>query len=129
MEPSAGRRQYDGDLDPIIENRVQEVVRDTRHELRSDIAALAAQQASAALQATREHGEVQAQIQSLAQTVQELRSDLEELPSMRKDIDHLMTRDAVLDEVRRNSLQTRNMMIGLAGLIIAAAGTAIGLLT
>jgi hypothetical protein len=136
VEPNAGRRAADREIDPIVEMYVQEVVRETRHELRNELAALAATQATSALQATKEHGEVRADIQGVRADVAALRREVAELTPLRDSVDALRHRDeiddaraetsrALLDEVRKQRTQFRNFMIGIAGVVIATASVVV----
>jgi hypothetical protein len=54
------RREYD-DLMPLVELRIAEASRDTRHSLRSELATLSALVASGQAMASKEHAEAQLQ--------------------------------------------------------------------
>lgn len=106
------------DIDPAIENRIQEVVADTRHRLIQEITVLATAQATATLQATREHGEVRAEIQGL-------RRDLEVIPEMREDLETLKLRSAA-DDARTEAIdKLRIQQRWLLTFLVAAVPAAI----
>jgi hypothetical protein len=134
VEP--GRRDYDRQIDPLIEMYVEERLRETRHELRNDIATLATNQAASALQATKEHGEVRSEIQGVRNDVAALRRDLTDVLPLRDTVADLKHRDdmeearqvtavEVLAEVRKNRIQTRNFMVAVTGVVVSLlVGTA-----
>lgn len=119
MEPGAGRRASDWEVEPTVEMRIQEVVADTRHRLMNELTVLAAAQSDAALQATKEHGEVRGEIQAVRSEVAALRRDIEQVLPLRESVAELKHRDDVedarSDAIDRLRVQQRN----LAGLIIA----------
>lgn len=92
----AGRRITDH-IDPLIEMRIQEVVADTRHRVLDEVATLATNQATAAIQATKEHGEVRTEIAGVRNEVEGLRRDLADLPELTSDVEALKLRGAADD--------------------------------
>jgi hypothetical protein len=126
---SGGRRAYERPIDPSIEIYVQEQVSATRHLLRNEfteahlslsnqVAAMRADLAAAALQNAEEHAEVNAGLRVL-------RSDLVGLKAMRSDVEALKSEDLADQRAATAVRELRRWMLGLAGLIVAAA-TAIG---
>ena len=103
---SAGRRDYD--IDPRVTNYVEDRLRDTRHEFRSEVSALSAVITAGALKSSEEHAEVKV-----------------ELRGLKDEIAALKDQSAVTDGLRA-SIRNQNMM--LASLIVAAAGVLVAFL-
>lgn len=140
MEPGSGRRASDHDVEPVVEMRIQEVVADTRHRLIQEITVLAASQADAKLLATREHGEVRADIQGLRTDVAALRQAVAELTPLRESVEALKHRDELeaarqetanemLLELQKQRAQFRTFMVGIAGVVVAASSVLVAVLT
>jgi hypothetical protein len=134
-----GRRDSDH-IDPVIEMRIQKVVADTRHRLINEITTLAAAQAAAKLQATVEHGEVRSDIQAMHTEVGALRRDLEQVLPLRESVEALHRRDEIedaraqtsreiLDELQKQRAQFRTFMVGASGVVIAACGVVVAIVT
>lgn len=98
----AGRRSYDRDIDPVIENYVQEELRLTRHSINGQIAAVQTAVQVAALKSTEEHGKVEVKLQALQDAIDGLRAQSEALDRLRTSF--------------------RTAAFSLAALIVAAAG-------
>jgi hypothetical protein len=136
MEPTGGRREYDSDhVDPATRNFVEDRLRETRHDFRNEVAALAAAQAAAALQQTKEHGEVRGAIGDLVNKVEAVARDLSEVLPLRESVEALKRRDEIDDaraevqeqllvEVRRQRADTRRYRLAVGGLVIAAIPSA-----
>lgn len=112
---------------------VEQRLRETRHELRNDIQALAVAHADAALQATREHGEVRSEIQAVRNEVAGLRHDLAEVLPLRETVAGLQRDDEleearreterdVLKTVKRQRAEVRVFMLGVASLLVGMSG-------
>jgi sensor histidine kinase regulating citrate/malate metabolism len=140
MEPNSGRRSSDREIDPNVEMYVQEVVADTRHKLVNEITVLAASQADAKLQATKEHGEVRRDIQAVQAEVAGLRREIADLTPLRESVEALRRRDEIddaraetsrqmLTELQKQRTQFRNFMIAIAGLVVTAAGVVVAVLS
>jgi ribosome-associated translation inhibitor RaiA len=125
MEPSSGRREYDGDhVDPVTRNYVEDRLRETRHEFRNDIAALAAAQAAAALQQTKEHGEVRAEISHVINEVAGVRRDLAVVLPLPETVAQLKHRDD-LEEARTEAIdKLRRQQRWFAAFIVGAVPAA-----
>lgn len=92
----------------MIENYVEERLRDTRHSFADQIAAVQIAVQTAALKSTEEHGKVEVRLQALADAIESLR-----------------TQTQALDKLRQT---TRNTAFALAGVIVAAAGVLVAVL-
>lgn len=138
------RRRYDDRVPAIeyIEEKLlrafEEGLRDTRHALKQDIAALATTVTDNALKATKEHGDVRADLERVRADVNELRRELQDLEPLQDSVAELQEHDrtdlAVSEALERNRLQieknrvqVRNWALALAGLIatLATAATAV----
>lgn len=139
-EPMAGRRAYDPSVPPEVKLYVEEEVRGTRHGLRNEIAALGTVVATAQLQATREHGEVHAEIQALRADITKLREDLSQVIPLRDRVTDLEqadrvdearedARDELLSSIDKGRKQIIGTAIALAALIVSAAGVLLAVLT
>lgn len=128
----AGRRSYDRDVDPIVETFVERVVGETRHLLRNEytaavvalgnkIDALADQVGDANLQSVQDHARVTAKIEDLDRSVK----GLQPLKQRVTDLEGHDRADAAvaaaIDKMNRR-------LLGLAGLIVTAAGVLLGVL-
>lgn len=140
MEPNAGRREYDGEhVDPVTRNYVEErllgirdeadrKITETRHGLRNEIAALAAAQAAATLQQTKEHGEVRAEISSVANEVAAMRRDLAVVLPLPETVAQLKHRDDLeaarteaIDKLRRQQRWFAAFIVGSVPAALAIA--------
>lgn len=124
------------DVDPAVELYVQDVVRDTRHALRNDIAALAvkvetsqltlaAKVETSQLVSTQEHAEVKAQLEQLAREVAVVKT-------LASKVAALETSDAV-DHAEKTATQKllerqRNQFFLLAGLIVSCAAVIVAVI-
>jgi hypothetical protein len=131
-EPNAGRRSYDREIDPIIETYVEKRLTTTRHDLRGEFTVamqaiektlldIRREQAEARVTATREHAEVRADIA-------DLRHCVAPLPDLLASVDVLEQHDTI--GTTRQQDRDR-MLVALrwwATAVIAAIGTATGLI-
>jgi hypothetical protein len=115
---ATGRRAYDT-VTAEIALAIEDGLRDTRHALRDEITAFRAHVEAGNLQATREHAEVKA-------SIDELRRDVLELKLLEPRVTTLEGSDkadhAVIVALEKNRESLRHWALGLAGLIVAAAG-------
>jgi len=140
MEPNAGRREYDGEhVDPATKNYVEDRLRETRHEFRNEVEALRLAITNAALQQTKEHGEVRSEIQGIASEVAAVRRDLAIVLPLPETVAQLAKRDEIDDaraevqkellaEVREQRADTRRYRLAVVSLVIAAISTAVGVI-
>lgn len=131
-EERAGRRAYDHDLDPVVETYVQKELTRTRHGLRGEftiamqaietrLIEIQKQQVESSLTATREHADVRADIA-------ELRHCIEPIPALVEKVDELDEHDTIDTTRQQDRDQLRVALRWWAMAVIAAIGTATGLI-
>lgn len=121
-EHTPGRRATDSDFDYFEQKLLrafEEQLKETRHEVRNELAVLATTVAEARLQATKEHAEVHGQILAL-------RNDMAELKALPPRVTALEGADREDDAAAAATQDLRKTLWRLAGalatLVIGAAG-------
>lgn len=121
--PPTGRRAYD-QIAPAVALAIEETVRETRHGLRNDIAALATQVVAGNLQSATEHAENKACMEELRGDIAELKELIPRVSSLES---HDRSEDAVakaITEARAANIEARAanraLVLGVAGVLIAA---------
>lgn len=123
-EAPLGRREYDGAVSAATMLAIERALAESRHVLRNEISALAAQVTAGNLQATREHAEVRAALDAIVRDIANLRqlarkvSDLEEAEKVEQARDQ--TRSDLLSKLDKNRRWMIGLMVSLAGVIVAA---------
>lgn len=122
---SSGRRAYDRDIDPVIAMAIDAVVADTRHLLRNEftaamldlsnkISALGKSVTEGNFQSAAEHAEVKAKLDTAI-------TDIGELKELAPRVSSLESEDMADERASKAVVELRKWMLGLAGLIVAAA--------
>lgn len=121
MEPGSGRRDYDRDIDPAIENWVENRLRADRHANVNEFRALRVKIEDMQLTSTKEHGAVTSLLADLVTKV-------EKLTKLEERVTSLETAEKVerAEQVTRDNLrkQSRTQFYTLVGLIVAAVPSA-----
>jgi len=108
-------------------------LRDTRHGLRNEITALAAQVVAGNLQSTKEHAEVKASIEELREDVADLKGLLPRVIELeqheRVDEAREETRQSVLDKLDRQRKWLIATVISVIALVLTAAGILVAVLS
>ena len=120
------------DVPASVALAIEEAARDVRHVMRNELAAISTQVAAGTLLATKEHAEVKSSLEALRVEVGrigplELRTaDLERRAAALEGSDQAHDAAASATEGLRQSM--RRTALGLAGLIVAAAGVLVAVL-
>lgn len=134
VDRHGGRRHYDRLIDPVIETFVEARLRETRHEFRNEIAALATLVSNGRLEQAEEQTAVRAELRELHKDLAGLRDDLkpmrENMVTLQRNDDRqsvqAQTRDELLDKLDRHrkwmvgtSLAVCGVMMGTVGLFLS----------
>lgn len=134
FDSAGGRRAYDRDVDPIIESHLERRLTEVRHQMREEftvalvdltnkVTELSQGIANSNLQAVIDHGEVKAKLSELERGLRDLQSLGRRVGLLEG---HDLADDAVAAAIDKARTQTRNMALGLGGLIVAASGVILG---
>lgn len=121
MEPNAGRRDYDHEIDPVVVNFVEARLRETRHLFVNEIKAISIKVDTMALASTAEHGLVTAKLDRLLEKVEVLERHEPRIAALERREAIEQAEMVTRDKLRK---QSRNQFFALAGLIVAAVPAA-----
>lgn len=143
-EHHAGRRSYDREIDPVIENFIEARITDTRHLLRNEfsvamlnlsnkISELSAAVAASTLQSTKEHAEVHAGLDELRREILGVKETAHPLVARVVELERhddlgearQETRDALLASLEKGRRWMIGTAIALAALIVSVAAAVI----
>lgn len=127
---TGGRRHYDRLIDPVIETFVEARLRETRHEFRNEVAALAAIVTSGNLKQAEEQTAVRGELRELHKDLAGLREDLlpmrEKVARLQRNDDveaaRAQTRDELLEKLDKNRKWMVGTALAICGVLMGTTG-------